>query len=137
MQIKQILKENALPFLTFLILSSIYINFIKYNKRKHIDNKFNTNYSFKTYLEENGTNYIPSASIFLSLIYIIFIRNIATHSIIKTGLYMFVLMYCITLAAFGTQVNNKGIIIKEIQLFAIIISIVFSVIAMVTKKITK
>jgi uncharacterized membrane protein len=137
MQIKQILKENAIPFVTFVILSTLVFHIVKYLHEKYVNNKNDPTYSFQRYMKDDIKSYIPPSSIFISLIYVIFIRSCFKHSALKTGLYTFILTYFTFFVIIGMDENYSILISKELQLGAVIISFIISVIAMITNRIAK
>ena len=90
MYMKQ-LKENALPFVTFVLVAAIVRHIVKYSRSTPKQRS-----DFFKNLEKG--DYVAPTDLAFGLIYIIFIRNCCKHQLVKTAIFTFVLVYLGTFA---------------------------------------
>jgi hypothetical protein len=114
MYMKQ-LKENALPFLTFVIVVALVRHIISFIVSK----KAKPTLTMKDYLNaQNKQTYISLTDLTLGLLYIIFIRSCCGKNLVKTVLMTIVLVYLAIPSVIG--ISYEQFFSKDGQLMTLI-----------------
>lgn len=98
MYMKQI-KENALPFITFVLVAAIVRHIVKYSRSTPQQRS-----DFFKNLKKG--DYVAPTDLAFGLIYIVFIRNCCKHQLVKTAIYTYVLVYLSSLALEPQEYTN-------------------------------